>query len=404
MESEAAVVYRAIRVRLTTPPADDEIWSDRVYAELAPNGAARPYLVTVVNGYERLPETARRAALLARITCAADTFADAHTAVGRIAELLDGALDGGTDWAILSVTQVGSIQKTHLVDGVPVYEAGAIFRFVLEAKTAESHGARLTRVIHFGGVTLPDTGLAFRDNFARFDPLETVLPGLDGALDQGGAGAAGRIEYRLRLAADSAAAMVTARDAIKGLARIGAAELVIEPSPGGAQRSTWARLIDAAIEEGYAAETHVRSEAVLTFAAPTPRWFSTAQPTGSGTAQACGGVLTEFTRTANGNAAAYPVIAVTAGSALTSVKIQRIVSGAAVDEVAYMGAIGAGGLLVIDARALQVTRNGVDAYNAYFSALDPAWFRLMPGANTIRVILGAGESAAVSVTWKDCWY
>ncbi len=398
MESEAAAVYRAIRARLTAPPNDDEVWSDRVYAELAPSGAARPYLVTAVNGYERLPDTARGAALMGRITCAADTFAEAHTAAGRIAELLDGALDGGTDWMILSVTQVGSIQKTHLVDGVPVYEAGAVFRFVLEAVSAEPHGARITRVVSFGGEALPDTGLAYRDNFARFEPLETALPGLDGAFEQGGAGAAGRITYRLRLIADTAA-----RDAIKGLARVGSAELVIEP-PGGGQRSTWARLIDAVIEENYTAEIQVRGEAALTFAAATPRWFSVDDPSESGLDDVCSGALTEFTRTADGNAAAYPVITVTAQTPLTTVTIQRMVSGAVVDQVAYAGVIGMGGLLVIDARALTVTRNGVDAYNASFSALDPAWFRLMPGANTIRVVLGAGESAAVRLTWRETWY
>lgn len=405
MESEAAAVYRAIHARLTA--SSQESWGNRAYAELAPSGAARPYVVAALNGYERQPETA----LMARITCVADTFAGAVSAAGRIGELFDGAdqgtsgaLDGGSDWVIVRVMRIAVTTKTHLIDGIPVYESSAVYRFIVESSAMGAHGARLTRVISFGGVTLPDTGLAYRDNFAQLDPLETALPGLDGAFDQGGTGAAGRIEVRLRLVADSAAAMVTARDAIKGLARLGSADVVIEPSPGSAQRSTCARLIRADIQESYADGTHLRAEAAITFAAACPRWFSVTTPSGSGTSHACSGAQTDFTRTTNGNAAVYPLITVTAVSALSLVKVQRISGGVAVDEIAYTDAIGAGGVLAIDARALSVTRSGVDAYTADFSTLDPAWFRLTPGANTIRVIVGAGESAAVSVTWRDSWY
>jgi hypothetical protein len=266
----------------------------------------------------------------------------------------------------------------------------------------------MTKLISFGGYNFPDTGIELRDNFAEMAIRETRLAGLDGTLDENGDGAgvstAGRIEYACWLKAATPGEMAALRDALKGLALIGVGDLVIAPEAGVDQRYTRARVTRIDLPEIYAQKPSANLRAAITWAAATPRWFGVDSPTGSGANAACSGAATDLTRTHNGNAAAYPVITVTATSVLSEVRVQRRVGGDVVDEVAYEDGVGNGDMLIFDTRALAVTLEGSDAYGAAFSALGGSWLRLLPGANSIRVILGSGETANVSLTWEDTYF
>jgi hypothetical protein len=265
----------------------------------------------------------------------------------------------------------------------------------------------MTRLVTFGAYTFADVGVRWRDNFAQIAPREVELPGLSGALDLYGEGAgahaAGRIDVSLWLKADTPAAMLALRDGLKALIDTGTQTLVVEAAPG-VQRSTRARLLTVELPESYTQRPDVTHQAALTFAAETPRWFSVTAPSGSGVLQVCSGAQTDLTRTANGSATTCPMITVNATDGVNTITIQRRVGVSAADQVAYNAAIPNGATLIIDPRSATVTLNGADAYTAAFSAQHPAWMRLLPGANTIRVMLNAGASASIALTWLDCWY
>ncbi len=265
----------------------------------------------------------------------------------------------------------------------------------------------MTKLISFGSYTFADSGARWRDNFAQVAAHEIALPGLNGALDADGSGVgvnvAGRIDVALWLKQADVTAMNAARDALKGLLRAGAQRLTIESAPD-QQRYTRARVLTIDMPEVYAQRTDTHQETALTFAAVTPRWFSVTPPVGSGTAYACSGAQTDFTRTANGSAFAYPTITVTATSGVTTLTIQRLDGALVADQITYAGAIPDGATLIIDPCTWGVTLNGADAYGSAFSALHPAWFRLPPGAHTIRVALNTGATADIALRWDDTWY
>lgn len=98
---------------------------------------------------------------------------------------------------------------------------------------------------------------------------------------------------------------------------------------------------------------------------------------------------TTFTETVLGNAVTYPRFVVTnpTGVEFTTLTIRRLNGAEILDEVVYTGTLSQNETLEIDCRKQSVTVNGTSAYNS-FTYLKPSWFRLMPGQNTIRAILG----------------
>ncbi|MDZ4770099.1 MAG: hypothetical protein SGJ24_13300 [Chloroflexota bacterium] len=269
----------------------------------------------------------------------------------------------------------------------------------------------MRRVISFGAYTfpssVPDRGEVLRTNFGNGVPRTERLPGVDGGFDAYGADAManeiGAVRFRFVLVADSAAAMSAARDAVMGMASYGRALLTIETSAG-ASRWTYAKINNIAMPTEHDAFSDKIGEVTIDWQVAYPRWFATA--VGSPSAIAASGTATSATVTAGGNAVALPVITIDPGTAISAagVRVQRLVSAVVVDEIVYGAALLATDVLVIHCKGLTVRKNGVDAYSTAFTALHPAWLRLKPGANTIRVILGVGETASVSVAWDDTWY
>ena len=138
MESELAALYRALRERLTESV---EAWDGRAYAEFAPALTAPPYVVYMITAHKALARAARKVTdLTVRVVCVAEDLSTGVTCAARLFDLLDDAdadtaksLNGGYDWSILTMTRAGASQRTTLVNGMPMYETGAVYRVVMEA-------------------------------------------------------------------------------------------------------------------------------------------------------------------------------------------------------------------------------------------------------------------------------
>jgi hypothetical protein len=269
----------------------------------------------------------------------------------------------------------------------------------------------MRRVVRFGSYTLPLTvperSELLRTSFGDGVPRTVRLPGASGGFDMLGAdplpSEIGTVRARFSLIADSAAAMRAARDAVMGMAGMGREHLVLEMHDG-SQRWAWAKVNAIQMPAEHDSISARIAEVTVDWQVAYPRWFSAAS--GSPLVIAASGALTDAALTTSGTAVAQPIITLTATSAIgaTGVRIRRMVGSITADELVYAAALANGDVLTFDCRALTVRRNGVDAYINGFSAQHPAWLRLHPGANIIRVVLGAGETAAVSVAWDDTWY
>ncbi|MDZ4769055.1 MAG: hypothetical protein SGJ24_08010 [Chloroflexota bacterium] len=269
----------------------------------------------------------------------------------------------------------------------------------------------MRRIVSFGSYTFPDTvperGEILRANFGDGVRHVARLPGLDGGVDLHGAdpfpGEIGTVRCRFVLVAESASAMQTARDAVMAMARYGRAALTMQTGTN-TSRWTWAKVASIALPSAHDSISERLCEVAVEWQVAYPRWFATAAA--SPVVAACSGTMTDFTITTGGNAIAAPVITIDPGTVIGSagVTVRRMVASAAADEIVYGASLLASDALTIDCRALAVRKNGANAYANAFAAAHPAWLRLQPGANTIRVILGAGETASVSVAWDETWY
>lgn len=98
-------------------------------------------------------------------------------------------------------------------------------------------------------------------------------------------------------------------------------------------------------------------------------------------------------------------IRVTAGSAaITSISIAR--SGG--ESLTFGGTIASGDVLLIDTGTMQVTNDGVDAYDDL--TLSPttdlaSWFALQPGSNPLTVTyIGGGTGSTIDFSYYEAWY
>lgn len=118
---------------------------------------------------------------------------------------------------------------------------------------------------------------------------------------------------------------------------------------------------------------------------------------------------TSITVTTSDNTGRAPVRAlrlrVTAGSlAITSITIAR--TGG--ESLTFGGVIASGDVLLIDTGTMQVTNDGIDAYDDL--TLSPtadmaAWFSLAVGDNPITVTFsGGGTGSTIEFTYYEAWY
>lgn len=270
----------------------------------------------------------------------------------------------------------------------------------------------MRRILSFGAYTFPDSiperGTILQTNFSNGVPRTDRLPGMNGGYDALGddpfPAEVGSVRYRFVLVADTPAEMADKIDDVMEMSRYGRAVLTME-TQGGDERFCSAKVnnIGLPIEADVYSERIV--EVTVDWQVANPRWFSNSPD--SPQVQACSGTNTTFTVTNDGNATATPIISIdpgVGGISASGLTIQRIVSAVVVDEITYAAALLATEVLSINCQTLTVRKNGTDAYGTAFSADHPAWMRLLPGGNSIKVILGGGEIADVTFTFDDTWH
>lgn len=274
--------------------------------------------------------------------------------------------------------------------------------------------------------TFPDTLQDYRDNFADVVPRTVRLPGMSGGFDQFGDDAApgqiGKITQRLYLTADDREDMDALRDAVRRIKTWGTKLLWMQPTdPAEGERFCWARMNNVHMPKREQDHTDLFQPVTITWQVADPFWYTRNNEApfwgnfdwgdgskwgGSATLQDVSGMTTTLaTATNEGNAIALPrlTIYVRAGQTCTNPTIQRIVGAAVVDEVAYTGTLSAGDILEINCRGASVRLNLADAYDD-LSYEHPDWMRLLPGENTLRVLLAnAGEACKVAARWYDTY-
>lgn len=270
----------------------------------------------------------------------------------------------------------------------------------------------MRRLVSFGSYSFPDTvardGEVLRTSFAQGQELLARAPGADGAYDLAGDDPyptkPGSIRCRFKLVAESGADMQAQRDALLALTGYGRALLTAEFGDD-TLRTTYAKAVAIEMPIDHDSWSERIADVSISFLVPFPRWESANED--SPQTEACSGTNTTFSLVNAGSALALPVITIDPGASdisASGLTIQRLVDSVVVDEIEYSAALDDLDALVIDCKALSVKKNGGDAYSDDFVAQHPAWMRLAPGSNSIKVILGGGESASVQFAWADTWY
>lgn len=142
-EDALGALYKAVRARLS---ASNETWgnsgsSSRSYADLAPAGTAKPFVVYGLNaGGELNARRGQDAEIVLTIQGVAEENAGTAMDIAeRLSELFNdaedtvGALNAGSEWTIRHVVQLQRVHYIEMVDGKKVYHSGHRFRFRMEA-------------------------------------------------------------------------------------------------------------------------------------------------------------------------------------------------------------------------------------------------------------------------------
>lgn len=136
-EDSQASLMRALRTRLLN--GGEEIWSNRVFSDLAKTGTPYPYVVFAWSGGGEVNQLRKMdAEYVYTVRCIADEKAVALAGAGRIAALLNDADDytanrlTSTDWTFNFVTQEGKIDVVEGVDAGQIYHNGGYYRIHME--------------------------------------------------------------------------------------------------------------------------------------------------------------------------------------------------------------------------------------------------------------------------------
>lgn len=278
-------------------------------------------------------------------------------------------------------------------------------------------------LVSFGDYVFPATLQDYNDNFANTMPNTVHLPGIDGGWNEEGNLPAtteiGLVMMGFYLIAENRADMDAMRDAVSMMASWGIKKLVYQPTdPAKPMRFCWARVHNIIMQERKNAHTDLWQEVRVYFQVPYPIWFVGAyEPAyfdgtynfngaitfGNGALSvAASGTETSTSITNNGNTLSIPIITIepATGQSCENPKVQRIVEGVIVDEFSYQGVFSAGSILAVDGYAGQVLKGAANGFDANFNYIHPAFMRLAPGSNSIKVkFKNAGDAA--TVRW---WY
>ncbi len=276
----------------------------------------------------------------------------------------------------------------------------------------------------------PPTTTKFTDNFLKLRTLSEILPGMDGAHDPYGYGAAprqnGLVEVKMWLLADYPAQMTVLKDGLSAIAGWGKQRLYKQPFDT-TKRERWcnARVQDIRWQDDAEQTTWRSQEVILMFEVPEARWFSRTADNlplwgteynwgqvgllwggGAGTAYSGASSPLTISITSNGTALSAPLIALTcsASQVMTNPVIERVVNSEVVERIKFNGTVGNSQLMVLDCRALRAKLNGLDIYDNV-DIQRSSWLTIAPGANTFRLSSdSAGDACTVQIQFDEAYY
>lgn len=224
-----------------------------------------------------------------------------------------------------------------------------------------------------------------RDNFDTADVAVVRTLNGDGGFDSYGAddalSAVGRVDVTFALLVDDADTMQGSIDDVRKLRSYGKRKLYWQSQGTLAQRWCWARMISNPVKHGPLTEEGKYQRLTASFSVNDPHWYEN-----EGTATiVISGTVTNGTITHNGNAPALARITLqpSSGGTVAAPVLQRLEGATVYDEVSYSGTATTS-TLTINAQSKSVTYGTANAYSS-FDFDHPDWFRLMPGANVIKI-------------------
>lgn len=269
----------------------------------------------------------------------------------------------------------------------------------------------------------------FDDNFGDSVPHTQRLPGRDGGWSHDGdlpaATAIGTVTLGCWLVAPTRAAMDAQRDALLALSALGLQRLVVQPTdPATPERYCWARVNYVRMTERKDAHSDLWQKVQVVFQVPDPHWVTAGYGVdwqlGSGASVGeldltlgrgaylihATGTLTAASLTHLGNTPALVAFSIQPQAAQSCQwpRLQRVVAGQVVDEVAYSGTLHAGDEWVVDGRRGLVTLNGASAFGASLRYLHPSMMRVAAGVNSLQVRFANPSDAATVRIWFDHTY
>lgn len=277
----------------------------------------------------------------------------------------------------------------------------------------------------FGSLyTFPDSQIALSDNFGDLVTRTRRLPFAHGGFDELGQGRGlseiGNVRADLWLHFSGAGEAKTKLDELRALADYGVQRLIMLPDDGGTERWCMARLSSVQTPQDAHNVPHKRQKVQLTFQVSDPFWVTAGNGVvwgggwkwgdgtkwGGGSTTTYTGASNAISLTNNGNAFTQPTLSVKvpAAKSVTDPTFRRIVNGAVIDEVRYIGTLAATDHLFIDCRRLKVWKNGVAVYGSNFVTKNSYWMRLLPGANTLLLLMTlATDQANVRIHYAERW-
>ena len=248
------------------------------------------------------------------------------------------------------------------------------------------------------------------DNFGDLVQRAVRLPRVSGGYrvygDSPSPSEVGTLRTAFWLMPDDISTLQALVDEVNGLKRLGVARLYAQQRSGiGSERWCFAEVSSIQMAENVQNVPHIRQRVQVNFQVTDPYWLELnneswvwgdgtlwgASPWGGVAGTALTGLINDIIEPVGGVAVTYPRIRISTGAGVTgtNLTIQRLVGAVVRDQVAYTGVIAQNSTLQINARALAVVLNGVNAYTSAFTWLLPSWFRLEPGNNDIRVTFSA---------------
>lgn len=279
----------------------------------------------------------------------------------------------------------------------------------------------ITRFVSpFGTYTFPTTtsDQGFNNNFANARNFMTDIPGSDGGLNTFGSGRRPgerpTLQFNVYLVARTRSDMEAKRRAIKQIREWGNGLLYDRVNGVDYWCYCWANAIDTPQQRDQ--RTDLFQNVQLTFATDDPFWYSTGtmgallgstfvlgtSVLGGGTTTVLNGVSNDFTITNNGSAYTLPIINIQAqsGKSAGNPRLQRLVNGAVVDYLNYNGTLAALETAFFNPTTQEYIAKGEFAFRD-FSYSTPDGIRLLPGANSLRLLL---DDASHGVNLQLAYY